>query len=165
MSPFVWLDRVLLIRANWSKCWPLLPARANSGVSPWWFQGGLFTECTNTKLSFATKRVRDKEAWKFFPRQEYWSGLPFSSPGNLSNPGMEPKSPAVASGILYHWATWGTWYISNFTSKSNQLMQTKRQEESLETKRRERTGHSLVKQSAWVWVFMMPPKVVKRQQP
>ena len=27
-----------------------------------------------------------------FSRQEYWSGLPFPSPGNLSNPGIEPNS-------------------------------------------------------------------------
>ena len=31
-----------------------------------------------------------------FPRQEYWSGLPFPSPGNLSNPRIEPRSPALA---------------------------------------------------------------------
>ena len=30
-----------------------------------------------------------------FPRQEYWSGLPIPSPGDLSDPGIEPKSPAV----------------------------------------------------------------------
>ena len=30
-----------------------------------------------------------------FSRQEYWSGLPFPSPGNLSNPGTEPKSPEL----------------------------------------------------------------------
>jgi len=30
-----------------------------------------------------------------FPRQEYWSGLPFSSPGDLPNPGIEPRSPAL----------------------------------------------------------------------
>ena len=28
-----------------------------------------------------------------FPRQEYWSGLPFPTPGDLSNPGIEPMSP------------------------------------------------------------------------
>ena len=28
--------------------------------------------------------------------QEYWSGLPFSSPGNLPDPGIEPASPALA---------------------------------------------------------------------
>ena len=30
-----------------------------------------------------------------FPRQEYWSGLPFPSPGDLLDPGMEPTSPAL----------------------------------------------------------------------
>ena len=29
-----------------------------------------------------------------FPRQEYWSGLPFPSPGYLPDPGVEPVSPA-----------------------------------------------------------------------
>ena len=28
-----------------------------------------------------------------FPRQEYWSGLPFPSPGDLPHPGIEPRSP------------------------------------------------------------------------
>ena len=28
-------------------------------------------------------------------RQEYWSGLPFPSPGDLPNPGIEPGSPAL----------------------------------------------------------------------
>ena len=29
-----------------------------------------------------------------FHRQEHWSGLPFPSPGDLPNPGIEPMSPA-----------------------------------------------------------------------
>ena len=28
-----------------------------------------------------------------FPRQEYWNGLPFPSPGHLPDPGIEPASP------------------------------------------------------------------------
>ena len=28
-------------------------------------------------------------------RQEYWSGLPFPSPGNLPDPGIEPRSPTL----------------------------------------------------------------------
>ena len=31
-----------------------------------------------------------------FPRQEHWNGLPFPSPGNLPDPGIEPASPAFA---------------------------------------------------------------------
>ena len=30
-----------------------------------------------------------------FPKQEYWSGLPFPSPVDLSNPGIEPGSPVL----------------------------------------------------------------------
>ena len=30
-----------------------------------------------------------------FSRQEYWSGLPFPSPGDLPNPGIEPGSPTL----------------------------------------------------------------------
>ena len=35
-----------------------------------------------------------------FSRQEYWSGLPFLSPGNLPNPGIEPRSPAFQADTL-----------------------------------------------------------------
>ena len=34
-----------------------------------------------------------------FSRQEYWSGLSFPSPGDLPNPGIEPKSPALVGGF------------------------------------------------------------------
>ena len=33
-------------------------------------------------------------------RQEYWSGLPFSSPGDLPNPGIEPRSPTLQADAL-----------------------------------------------------------------
>ena len=32
-----------------------------------------------------------------FSRQEYWSGLPFPSPGDLSNPGIKPASPVASA--------------------------------------------------------------------
>ena len=35
-----------------------------------------------------------------FPRQEYWSGLPFPSPGDHPNPGMEPESSALQANSL-----------------------------------------------------------------
>ena len=43
-------------------------------------------------------------------KAKYWSGLPFSSPGNLRDPGIEPMSPSVAGRFFtteppcYHWA-------------------------------------------------------------
>ena len=55
-----------------------------------------------------------------FLRQEYWSGLPFLSPGDLPNPGIEPTSPALlvdSLPIVCHWEsqmlyTWG-WQTSS----------------------------------------------------
>ena len=38
-------------------------------------------------------------AYGFF-RQEYWSGLPFPSPGDLPNPGIKPTSPALQADAL-----------------------------------------------------------------
>ena len=35
-----------------------------------------------------------------FSRQEYWSGLPFSSPGELPNPGIKSRSPALQADCL-----------------------------------------------------------------
>ena len=44
-----------------------------------------------------------------FFRQGYWSGLSFSPPGDLSNPGIEPASPAspaLTGGFFTTWTTW-----------------------------------------------------------
>ena len=35
-----------------------------------------------------------------FSRQEYWCGLPFPSPGDLPNPGVEPRSPTLQADSL-----------------------------------------------------------------
>ena len=35
-----------------------------------------------------------------FSSQEYWSGLPFPSPGDLLNPGIEPRSPTLQADAL-----------------------------------------------------------------
>ena len=35
-----------------------------------------------------------------FSRQEYWSGVPFPSPGDLPNPGIKPGSPAFQADAL-----------------------------------------------------------------
>ena len=36
-----------------------------------------------------------------FSRQEYWSGLPCPSPGDLPDPGIEPRSPALQADCLF----------------------------------------------------------------
>ena len=35
-----------------------------------------------------------------FPRQEYWSGWPLLSPGDLPDPGTEPSSPTMAGSFF-----------------------------------------------------------------
>ena len=35
-----------------------------------------------------------------FSRQEYWSGLPFPSPGDLPDPGIDPRSAALPADAL-----------------------------------------------------------------
>ena len=35
-----------------------------------------------------------------FPRQEYWSGFPFPSPGDLPDPAIKHMSPALAGGFF-----------------------------------------------------------------
>ena len=48
------------------------------------------------------------------PRQEYWRGLPFPSPGYLPDPEIKPMSRVFNIGrlILYHCATWASLYLS-----------------------------------------------------
>ena len=40
-----------------------------------------------------------------FSRQEYWSGLPCPPPGDLTNPGIKPRSPTLQADFLLSWAT------------------------------------------------------------
>ena len=51
---------------------------------------------------FATPRTVAYQAPQSmeFSKQEYWSGLPFPSPGDLPNPGIEPGSPALQANAL-----------------------------------------------------------------
>ena len=47
-----------------------------------------------------------------FSRQQYWSGLPFPSPGDLLNLGIEPGSPALQADSL----------LTELQGKSNNTM-------------------------------------------
>ena len=54
-----------------------------------------------------------------FSRQEYWNGLPFPPSGDLADPGIELRSPALAGGFfttvppgkLEEWVTLGKIYL------------------------------------------------------
>ena len=68
----------------------------NQGLTP-----GCFG-CLVAKLSFPTPWTVACQAplSMGFPRQEYWSGLPFPPPGDLSDPGIKTLSPALAGIFL-----------------------------------------------------------------
>ena len=61
--------------------------------------GGLGTESSPTLAAPWTVACRAPLSMGF-SRQEYWSGLPFPSPGGLPNPGIEPMSPALQADCL-----------------------------------------------------------------
>ena len=59
----------------------------------WWFGGLVAKSCPAlaTPWTVACQALLSMG----FSRQEYWSGLPFPSPGNLPDPGIKPRSSAL----------------------------------------------------------------------
>ena len=58
-----------------------------------------------------------------FSRQEYWSGLPFPSPGDLPNPGIEPGFSALAGRFFTTSNTWEAqggklWFSANLLMRT-----------------------------------------------
>ena len=66
----------------------------NGGVN-----GGLVAKSCPT-LATPCTAVRQAPLSMGFPRQESWSGFPFPFPGDLPDPGIEPKSPAFQADSL-----------------------------------------------------------------
>ena len=64
-------------------------------LSPVWLFATPWTEACQAPLSTE------------FSRQEYWSGFPFPSPGDLPDPGIEPHLQ-LGRQEHYHWATWAS---------------------------------------------------------
>ena len=77
--------------------WP----RNQTGVSH--IAGGFFTNWAEGSPKFFEVKVIQlyPTIWSMrFSRQEYWSGSPFPSPGDLSDPGIEPRSPTLQADSL-----------------------------------------------------------------
>ena len=66
---------------NWNNSLPFVAKSCPTLASPW-------TVAFQAPLSMG------------FSRQQYWSGLPFPSPGDLPDPGIEPRSPALQADSL-----------------------------------------------------------------
>ena len=58
-----------------------------------------------------------------FSRQEYWSGLPFPSPEDLPNTGMEPRSPTLQADSLLSQPPWAS-LIAQLLKNSTAMQET-----------------------------------------
>ena len=67
-----------------------------------WIQGGLVLSHFSHVRLFATLWTVARQAPLLvgLSRQEYWSELPFPSPGDLPDPGIEPRSPSLQANSL-----------------------------------------------------------------
>ena len=96
-SMFNFSFKPFLTSSPWPKCAPE-PVH-DSIIMKWnslscvWLFATLWTVAYQAPLSMG------------FSRQEYWSGLPFPSPGDLPNPATEFISPALTGRFLTIWAT------------------------------------------------------------
>ena len=60
-----------------------------------------------------------------FSRQDYWNGLPYHPPGDLPNPGIEPRFSCIAGGLFYHLSHQESpklleWVAYSFSRRSSQ---------------------------------------------
>ena len=79
-----------------------------------------------------------------FSRQEYWSWLPFSSPGDLSKPGIEPESPALRQ-ILY-WLS----YSANNIYNDNRGGEKRKIQKKIQKNLQNKSKHKNNKCFSWV---------------
>ena len=86
-------------------CWVLLSWAARAECANILYPS---SQCENKSVSHSVLSY-SATAWTLisqaplsigFSRQECWIGLPFSSPGDLPNPGIEPRSPALQGDSL-----------------------------------------------------------------
>ena len=83
--------------SNWQECWSFF----RSGFLPSnlkYIGGGLLAKSCPT-LATPWTIAGQVPLSMGFSRQEYWSGLPFPSPGDLPKPGIEPGSPTLAGSL------------------------------------------------------------------
>ena len=79
-----------------------LPSSCCTGFSLWWLLLKVKVKSLSRIRLFATPWTvaHHVPLSMRFPRQEYWSGLPFPSPGNLLDPEIKPGSPTLQADSL-----------------------------------------------------------------
>ena len=84
-------DIVLMI---WMKLEPIIPSEVSQKEKHQYSEKKVKVKLLSCVRLFAIPWTPGSPVHEF-SRQEYWSGLPFTSLGNLPNPGIEPRSPAL----------------------------------------------------------------------
>ena len=79
----------------------------------WGSGGGYVAESCPTLAILWTVCNRQAPLSREFSRQEYWNGLPFPSPRDLPNPGIQPRSAYIAGRFFTNWAETGKWDAAN----------------------------------------------------
>ena len=79
---------------------PRVPQGPKHLSAPWWWW------CSRSVMS--NSEAHQAPLSMGFSQQEYWNGLPFSSPGNLPNPRIEPGSPALHADFFFFLINWAT---------------------------------------------------------
>ena len=76
------------------------PSKQTHSDNVVWYGGGGLVAKSCPTLGTPWTVARQAPLCMGFSRQEYWSGLPFPSPGDLPSPGIEPGSPALQADSL-----------------------------------------------------------------
>ena len=102
---FIWLHQVLFVTCKtflvvayrilvpWPEIEPRLPPLGTQSLNHWTTRKWNHSVVSDSLQPQAPPSME-------FSRQEYWNGLPFPSPGDLPNPGIEPRSPALQADAL-----------------------------------------------------------------
>ena len=73
-----------------------------------------FIKMSVLKVIYSVIKIKDSRDSPGIPVFKTPSGLPFPSPGDLPDPGVKPKSPALGAWSLKHWTTRRVPRIFNF---------------------------------------------------
>ena len=101
-----------------------------------------------------------------FPKQEYWSGLPFPPPGDLPDPGIKPTSitSLALAGALYHRCHLG--YNICYTCSQFMLLYSRNLTQHCESVNSvSQFSHSVMSDSATPWIRSTPGLLVHHQLP
>ena len=86
------------------------------------YGGGGLVAKSYTTLETPWTVARQAPLYMIFPRQEYWGGLPFPSPGDIPNSGMEPRSPALQANSLPTEPPGKTFFYGKYFKITNNLL-------------------------------------------